>query len=172
MCVFSLSSADHGPNKYSSNANSMIFMGSAYNEPRYTLYQRDHYDASEPFGMFYYDPSVTGAWWNGLPLDRHFPNGASDWASMRSSWTDNDGLYVAMKAGNMTGHQTHGDIDAGDFVLDAMGQRWAGELGSGNYLSTDYFSNETEQSVRWWYYRKRTEVRSVLRISCLCGQIG
>jgi hypothetical protein len=36
-----------------------------------------------------------------------------------------------MKAGQLTGHQTHGDLDAGDFVLDALGQRWAGEYGSG-----------------------------------------
>jgi hypothetical protein len=45
-----------------------------------------------------------------------------------------------------SGHQTHGDIDAGDFVLDAMGQRWAGELGSGNYLSDGYFFSEVRFS--------------------------
>ena len=156
---------DHGPNKYSANANSMIYMGSAYDEPRYTLYQRDHIDASEPFGVFYYDPAVTGAWWNGLPLDRHFSNPSSDWASIRSSWTDNDGLYVAAKAGNMTGHQAHGDIDAGTFVIDALGQRWAGELGSGNYLSADYFSSETQDADRWLYYRKRTEGQNTILIN-------
>lgn len=59
---------------------------------------------------------------------------------MRSSWTDSDGLYVAMKSGKLTDHQTHGDLDAGDFVLDALGQRWAGELGNGDYLSEGYVS--------------------------------
>ncbi|CDZ96694.1 Heparinase II/III-like [Phaffia rhodozyma] len=158
---------DHGPNKYSANANSLLFMGSAYKLPRLTLYQREQYDASEPFGVFYYDPTATGAWWDGLPYDRHFTNGVDDWASMRNSWTDNNGIYVGMKAGNMTGHQTHGDIDAGDFVFDAMGVRWAGDLGSGNYLSTGYFSSEAEDSQRWLYYRKRTEGQNTIVLDYL-----
>lgn len=44
---------------------------------------------------------------------------------MRSSWTDSDGLYTAMKSGKLAGHQTHGNLDVGDFVFEAMGQRWA-----------------------------------------------
>lgn len=44
---------------------------------------------------------------------------------MRSSWTDSDGLYAAMKSGKLLGHQTHGDLDEGDFVFEALGQRWA-----------------------------------------------
>jgi hypothetical protein len=44
------------------------------------------------------------------------------WASMRSSWTDNDTLFVAVKAGKNQGHHTHNDLDTGDFVLDAAGQ--------------------------------------------------
>lgn len=97
-----------------------------------------------------------------MPLDHYFDNGLDQWASMRTSWTDDTGLYVAMKAGNHTGHQTHGDLDAGDWVFDAMGQRWAGELGSGNYLSDGYFSNETQTSERWLYYRKRTEGQNTI----------
>lgn len=124
---------DHGPNKFSTTANSMMFYGSQYNTPAYTLFQRDRIDASEPHGLFWYDPSVSGAWWDGLALDRYFTNGTDSWASMRTSWTDNNGLYVAMKAGANSGHQTHNDLDGGDFVLDAMGQRFAGELGSADY---------------------------------------
>jgi len=116
--------------------------------------------------MFWYDPSVTGAWWDNLALDHYFDNGLDQWAAMRTSWTDNDnGLYVAMKSGNHTGHQTHGDLDAGDFVLDAMGQRWAGELGSGDYLSPGYFSSEAQDSQRWLYYRKRTEGQNTVLVN-------
>lgn len=157
---------DHGPNKYSATANGLIFYGSEYKTPVYTLYQRDQRDAPEPWSMFWYDPSVSGVWWDGLPLDHYFDNGLDQWAAMRTSWTDNDnGLYVAMKAGNHTGHQTHGDLDAGDFVLDAMGQRWAGELGSGDYLSTGYFSSEAQDSQRWLYYRKRTEGQNTVLVN-------
>jgi hypothetical protein len=127
---------DHGPNKFSTTANSMMFYGSQYNAPAYTLFQRDRIDAAEPHGLFWYDPTASGAWWDNLSLDHYFENSTDQWASMRTSWTDNTGLYVAIKAGTNFGHQTHNDLDGGDFVLDAMGQRWAGELGSEDYLST------------------------------------
>lgn len=53
---------DHGPNKYSTNANAMMFIGSQFKIPQYILHQRDRYDASEPHGLFWYDPSVSGTY--------------------------------------------------------------------------------------------------------------
>ncbi|KAG8896935.1 hypothetical protein FRB99_008570 [Tulasnella sp. 403] len=153
---------DHGPNKFSTTANAMMFYATQFKKPEYMLFQRDRIDAAEPWSMFWYDPSVAGAWWNDLPLDHWFTDSEDVWASMRSSWSDNTGMYVAMKAGNHTGHQTHGDLDAGDFVLDAMGVRWAGELGSGDYDAVGYFSSELQDSQRWLYYRKRTEGQNTL----------
>ena len=153
---------DHGPNKFSSTSNSIIFYGSQLKIPEYLLYQRDQRDSAEPWSMFWYDPTVTGAWWGGLPLDRVFQNDTDQWASMRSSWTDNNALFVAMKAGKNVGHQTHNDLDAGDFVLDAMGTRWAGELGSGDYLSFQYFQSDDQNAARWLYYRKRTEGQNTI----------
>jgi len=154
--------ADHGPNKFSSTANSMVFYGSVYKNPLYQLYQRDRFDAADPWNMFWYDPTVRGAWWNGLPLDHAFSAAHTQWASMRSSWTDNKGLYVAMKASPLQGFQNHGDLDVGDFVLDAMGERWAGELGSGDYLSEAYFNGDDNDAIRWLYYRKRTEGQNTI----------
>ncbi|WWD17872.1 hypothetical protein CI109_102316 [Kwoniella shandongensis] len=156
---------DHGPNKFSTTANSLLLWGSIFKQPRYALYQRDHYDASEPWSMFWYDPATDGTWWDGLPLDRHFDDVDGQWATGRSSWSENNGVYWAMKASKLTGHQTHGDLDVGDFVLDAMGQRWAGELGSGQYLSDGYFSSEAQDSQRWLYYRKRTEGQNTILIN-------
>lgn len=156
---------DHGPNKFSTTANSVTFYGSALKIPEYILYQRDQRDASEPWSMFWYDPTVAGAWWGGLPLDRVFTDDTDQWASMRSSWTDNKALFVAMKAGHNVGHQTHNDLDAGDFVLDAMGTRWAGELGSGDYLSLDYFTSDAQNATRWLYYRKRTEGQNTMVVA-------
>ncbi|KII94278.1 hypothetical protein PLICRDRAFT_100953 [Plicaturopsis crispa FD-325 SS-3] len=156
---------DHGPNKYSSTANSIIFYASQYNQPQYALYQRDQSDAAEPWSMFWYDPTVVGAFWDGLPLDHFFDNQLDQWGSMRSSWTDNNALYVAMKAGMNQGHQTHNDLDAGDFVIDALGTRWAGELGSGDYRSPSYFSNDSQDSLRWTYYRKMTEGQNTILVN-------
>ncbi|ORY74549.1 chondroitin AC/alginate lyase [Leucosporidium creatinivorum] len=153
---------DCGPNKFVATANALLFYGSQYDMPEYTLFQRDRGDAPEPMSMLYYDPQVTGQFWQGLALDYHFTNNTDSWVSMRSSWTDNDGVYVAMKSGVLTGHQTHGDLDGGDFVLDALGQRWAGELGNGDYLSEGYFSNENQDSDRWKYFRKASEGQNTL----------
>jgi hypothetical protein len=156
---------DHGPNKFSTTANSMIFYSSQYNAPQYALFQRDQADAAEPWSMFWYDPTISGAFWDGLPLDHDFSSNGDQWVSMRSSWTDINALYVAMKGSQLQGHQTHGDLDCGDFVLDALGTRFAGELGSGDYLSTGYFDSELQNATRWLYYRKRTEGQNTILVN-------
>ncbi|KAJ7442257.1 chondroitin AC/alginate lyase [Mycena latifolia] len=155
---------DNGPNKYTATANSLILYANQFDQPQYALFQRDRVDSADPWNMFWYNPQVTGAFWDGLPLDHAFDNFTDQWMSMRSSWTDGDALFVGIKAGTLQGHQTHNDLDVGDFVLDALGTRWAGELGDGDYLSTDYFSNDTQGSARWMYYRKMTEGQNTILI--------
>ncbi|KAI1789797.1 chondroitin AC/alginate lyase [Ganoderma leucocontextum] len=156
---------DHGPNKFSTTANGMLLYGDHYSRPEYVLFQRDQHDVPEPWSMFWYNPTVAGAFWDGLAIDHFFTNNTDQWAAMRSSWTDENALYVGIKAGTLQGHQTHNDLDCGDFVLDALGTRWAGELGSGDYRSTNYFSNDTQQSDRWLYYRKRTEGQNTILVN-------
>ncbi|CAO1633799.1 unnamed protein product [Parajaminaea phylloscopi] len=157
---------DHGPNKYSATANGMFLWAKQYKNPVYGLFQRDRADAvNDPLSMFWYDTSSKGAFWNGLALDKFFNNPLGSWGSMRSSWTDFTGTYIGIKSSNATGHQTHGDLDAGDFVLDAMGTRWAGEYGSGNYLSKEYFKSEEQGALRWQYYRKGTQGQNTLVIN-------
>ena len=155
---------DHGPNKYTATANGMFLYADQYQQPQFSLFQREQFDAAEPWSMFWYDPTVTGAFWDGLPLDSFFDSSPDQWASMRSTWTDENALYIAIKAGMNQGHQTHNDLDAGDFVLDALGTRWAGDLGSGDYRSPYYFSNDSQDSERWTYYRKMTEGQNTILI--------
>lgn len=156
---------DHGPNKFSTTANGMFLFASSFSHPEYALFQRDQHDAPEPWSMFWYDPTVSGAFWNGAQLDTFFDDSLDQWGMMRSSWTDEDALYAAIKAGMLTGHQTHNDLDCGDFVIDALGTRWAGELGSGDYLSDGYFSNDTQGSERWLYYRKASMGQNVILVN-------
>lgn len=156
---------DNGPNKFSTNANGMFLWGKLNKIAQYALYQRDRADAADPLSMFWYDTGVTGGYWNGLALDKFFNNTLGSWASMRSSWTDFTGTYIGIKSSNATGHQTHGDLDAGDFVIDALGTRWAGEYGSGNYLSKEYFTSESQDALRWGYYRKATQGQNTLVIN-------
>ncbi|KAI0689871.1 chondroitin AC/alginate lyase [Cytidiella melzeri] len=157
---------DHGPNKYSTTANAMFLYGDYYKKPQYILFQRDQFDASsDPWSMFWYNPLVAGAFWDGMPLDNFFDNSTDQWAAMRSSWTDESAMYVAIKAGELQGHQTHNDLDCGDFVLDAMGHRWAGELGSADYNSPGYFNSDAQDAERWLYYRKRTEGQNTILVN-------
>ena len=169
MFVFGATSlfnyGDCGPNKYSTTANAMFLYADRYNQPSYSLFQREQSDAADPSSMFWYDPTVSGAFWDSLALDHYFDNTFDQWVSMRSSWTDQTALYVAMKAGRLQGHQTHNDLDVGDFVLDALGTRWAGELGSGDYTAINYFSNDTQGSDRWLYYRKATQGQNTININ-------
>ncbi|THV07870.1 hypothetical protein K435DRAFT_825197 [Dendrothele bispora CBS 962.96] len=144
---------DHGPNKFSTTANSMIFYGDQFKQAQYILFQREQADAAEPWSMFWYNPTVSGAFWDGTDLDHFFDNELDQWVSMRSSWTDINAMYVAMKAGMNNGHQTHNDLDVGDF------------LGSGDYLSTGYFTSEAQDAQRWMYYRKMTEGQNTILVN-------
>jgi hypothetical protein len=163
---------DHGPNKFSTTANCMLFYGDHYNHPEFILHQRDRNDAADPFSMFWYNPAVSGAFWDGLPLDHFFDNDLDQWGSMRSSWTDENALFVAMKAGKSQGHETHNDLDVGDFVLDALGTRWAGEYGSADYNSPEYFNSDAQDAVRWTYYRKMTEGQNTLLVNTANQLVG
>lgn len=165
--TFKANYGDCGPNKYIATANPLLYYGDQFQIPRYTLYQRDRADAADPLSMFWYNPQVTGGWFIGLPLDHSFPDPSDTWVAMRSSWTDTNSIYVTAKAGNLTGHQTHGDLDAGDFSLDALGERWVGQLCQNDYLGQGYFSSEGVNSQRWLYYRCRTEGQNTILMNGL-----
>ncbi|KIO17578.1 hypothetical protein M407DRAFT_32745 [Tulasnella calospora MUT 4182] len=51
-----------------------------------------------------------------------------------------------MKAAALTKHAGHGNLDGGDFVIDHAGFRWAGELGSGDYIAEASFTSEAQDS--------------------------
>ncbi|EIW86869.1 hypothetical protein CONPUDRAFT_161502 [Coniophora puteana RWD-64-598 SS2] len=155
---------DNGVNRYTATANALMYYGLMYGKPEYQLFQRDQTDAPDPWNMFWYNPTVSGAFWDDLPLDHYFSNSIDQWASMRSSWADENALYVGIKAGTLQGHQTHNDLDVGDFVVDALGTRWFGELGDENYLVPGYFTSDAQDAQRWLYYRKRTEGQNTIMI--------
>jgi hypothetical protein len=85
--------------------------------------------------------------WHG---DGHNPVGV-----FRSSWTDANALYLAFKGGSAG--LPHGHMDAGSFVLDADGVRWATDLGAQSYYSVEQHGwslfNMKQDSDRWRVYR-------------------
>jgi hypothetical protein len=76
--------------------------------------------------------------------------------SLRSRWGDPNALFVGFKGGDNTAQ--HGDLDLGTFVLDALGQRWAVELGADNYDLPGYWGKEQ----RWRWYRTKTAGQNTL----------
>ena len=82
-------------------------------------------------------------------LDRYFA-GPVEVVTMRSAWDDPDALFVGVKAGY--NQVNHGHLDLGTFELDALGVRWARDLGSDNYNLPGYW-DRGRGGKRWSYYR-------------------
>ena len=81
-----------------------------------------------------------------------------DVATMRSDWNDASATFVGFKAGKVG--DSHGHLDAGSFVLDALGKRWFHDLGADDYALPGYFG-----ANRWTYYRLRAEGHNTLVIN-------
>ena len=96
-------------------------------------------------------------------LDRYF-EGPVEVVTMRSAWDDPDALFVGVKAGY--NQVNHGHLDLGNFELDALGVRWARDLGSDNYNLPGYWS-KGRGGKRWSYYRLNSESHNV---PMLCGE--
>lgn len=75
-------------------------------------------------------------------------------ATLRGAWGDRMATGVTLKGGT-AGDRGHEDLDAGTFTLDALGERWATDLGADSYKLPGYFALDTGQ--RWDYYKKRAE---------------
>jgi len=82
-------------------------------------------------------------------LDYYF-RGPVEVVTMRSAWDDPNALFLGIKAGY--NQVNHGHLDLGNFELDALGVRWARDLGSDNY-NLDGYWDAKRGGQRWSYYR-------------------
>jgi hypothetical protein len=64
-------------------------------------------------------------------------------------------VFAGLKAGDNKAN--HSNLDLGSFVLDALGYRWATDLGADDYNLPGYFGKQ-----RWTYYRLRAEGHNTL----------
>jgi len=99
-------------------------------------------------------------WWPDAASGRmpplHFSGqGPQPVAIWRGSWTDPDTLYFAIKGGGAAHNHAH--MDAGSFVLDLDGVRWAKDLGMQDYNSLESRGidlwNMKQASSRWKVFR-------------------
>ena len=85
-----------------------------------------------------------------------------DMVLIRSAYLDKNATFAGIKGGY--NYTNHGDLDIGTFVFDALGERWAEELGPGAYDAPDYFVN-LPAGGRWKNYCKRAEGQNTLVIN-------
>jgi len=107
------------------------------------------------FDFLWYDNSLLEST-EMLPLDKYFRR--VDVATFRSGWDDPNALFAGVKAGR--NRVSHSHLDLGSFVLDALGHRWAEDIGPDNYNLPGYFGTH-----RWQYYRVRAEGQNTLVIN-------
>ena len=91
----------------------------------------------------------------------------------RSGWNSPDDLYLGVKGGSAA--TSHAHMDAGSFVFDALGERWAMDLGMQNYYSLesrgiDLWSKKPE-SKRWEVFRIGNSSHNTLTINGCHHQI-
>lgn len=82
-------------------------------------------------------------------LDKKF-GGEVELAVLRGAWDDPDALFASIKAGH--NQVSHGHLDLGNFEMDALGRRWARDLGSDDYNLPGYWDAK-QGGKRWGYYR-------------------
>jgi autotransporter-associated beta strand protein len=84
--------------------------------------------------------------------------------TLRGNWSDSRATFIGCKGGEMGA--PHGNLDAGTFVLDALGKRWFHDLGGDNYALPGYFNDTPSSGTdRWDYYRMRPEGQNTLTIN-------
>jgi len=137
----------------SGSAAQMFWMARRYDKPIYAWHQRQCVRRPDPLDLIWFDPRGKGPAESGLPLSRLFKG--TDVVFLRNTWEDKNAIFVGFKGGDNRVNHSH--LDLGSFVLDALGQRWALDLGGDNYNLPGYFG-----SKRWTYYRLRTEGQNTL----------
>ncbi len=141
--------ADVGSNSRRRKIPSLFWLASRYDKPFLADAQREmlsKYSAS-PQDFIWYVPAGKKA--PTPTLDKYF-RGPVEVAVFRSAWNDTDALFVAVKAGY--NQVNHGHLDLGSFEIDALGTRWARDLGKENYNLPGYWTGGKD-AKRWTYYR-------------------
>jgi hypothetical protein len=101
-----------------------------------------------------------------LPL-RWYGRSANPLATFRDSWDDSKAMYLAVKGGKAS--LSHGHMDAGSFIFEANGVRWARDLGMQDYHSLESKGvdmwNSKQDGQRWKVFRLNNFSHSTLAIN-------
>jgi autotransporter-associated beta strand protein len=139
-----------------------------YNQPLFTWWENQ--GTGGALDALWWDDNAASLTDLGAQPDMAFHGDAGtdfqpqEMVTMRSNWSNVRATYVGSKGGLMGAD--HGNLDAGTFVLDALGKRWFHDLGGDDYALPGYFSSAPSAGTdRWDYYRMRPEGQNTLTIS-------
>jgi hypothetical protein len=139
-------------------APTLFWLARRYDDPTVAFGARDAALAgASARDLLWYDSRGTTADLATLPLDIRYQ--AAHLAFFRSAWNDKEAIYVGFKGGDNATNHAH--LDLGTFVLDALGQRWAVDLGPDDYDLPGYFS----AAQRWTYERLKTSGQNTLMLN-------
>lgn len=110
---------------------------------------KKHSERLMPFALLWAEP-VGGS--NQLKLPLHWQAGGPNPISLhRTAWNDPTATFVGFKGGKAG--VSHGHMDAGSFIMEAQGVRWAIELGMPNYAAVESHGvalfDGKQDSQRW-----------------------
>ncbi len=131
----------------------LFYLASRFNKPLYEYFQLRQTNGGLQ-DLLYYEPLPQAPSVDTLPLDKHFRK--TEVASMRSSWTDSDAMFVGIKCG--ANGIAHAHQDLGSFILSALGEKWLIDLGTERqtYLSHQHHLPKSD------FYRIREEGHNTL----------
>jgi hypothetical protein len=116
-------------------------------------------------------------WGQGIDLKNIQPPEKNMWtgqgknpvALMRTSWTDPNAIYVAMKGGSVSVNHAH--MDVGSFVMDADGVRWAMDFGMQEYESLEskglQIFGRSQDAQRWTVFLYSNLVHNTITVNGL-----
>ena len=140
-------------------APQMFWLAGRYDRPAYAAHERER--ISRTGGR----PEIFHLLWAPrIPAGPATPPSAAarfsgvDVAFLRGDWREPTTTWVGVKGGS--NRASHAHLDLGTFVLDALGERWAIDLGPDDYNLPGYFGQH-----RWSYFRLRTESHNTLLVN-------
>jgi len=128
----------------------LFWLARRYDEPALAAAEREWIgrERADPLHVIWYAAAPARAAAE-PPLDELY-RGPVPIALLRGAEGGERALFLALKAGYNA--VNHGHLDLGSFELDALGARWARDLGSDDYDLPGYWDG-AQGGRRWSYYR-------------------
>ncbi len=127
--------------------------------PAGTDFSSWEFKSTDSFIMLWYQPTEKSPY-EGVPEGGVY-HGKVPVASLRTRWDDPNATYVGFKGGY--NQVSHGNLDIGSFVLDALGQRWVSDFGSESDYNLEGYWDYA--AGRWNFYSQRAEGHNTIVIN-------